>query len=176
MTLTGRLGEKGKRHEFLYMDIAQSYDIREERGADERAFSDVAGELILRPWTWAKAAAKGSYDVYDKRFENYDAALGLKDGRGNELDVAYRFILDSTEYLEARAGLRILKPIRITYLTRYSFEDDESIESSYGVEYTHQCWSAKLTYTDRLEEELILLTLNLKGVGQVLSASGELEK
>jgi hypothetical protein len=43
------------------------------------------------------------------------------------------------------------------------------------VEYFHQCWGAQLTYSDRLEENLILLTLKLKGLGEMLSATGKLE-
>jgi LPS-assembly protein len=175
MTLTGKFGASGKIREFLYMDLAQSYDIREARADNDRPFSDVTGELILRPWTWATLTGRGSYDVYDRWFENYDSSLILKDKRGNELDLSYRFIRDSTEYLQAEAGLRISKSFRITYLNRFSFDDDKSIETSYGVEYFHQCWGANLTYSDRLEEKLILLTFKLRGLGEELSAAGEIE-
>jgi LPS-assembly protein len=175
MTLTGRFAESGKRHEFLYFDLSQSYDIREARADNDRPFSDVTAELILRPWTGALVTGRGRYDVHDRRFENYDTSLGLKDGRGNELGLTYRFIRNSTEYLEAKAGLRVSKSFLLTYRNRYSFDDDKSIENSYGVEYFHQCWGAQLTYSDRLEENLILLTLKLKGLGEMLSATGKLE-
>jgi LPS-assembly protein len=167
--------ESGKIHEFLYMDLAQSYDLREARVDNDRPFSDVTGELILRPWTWGKLTGRGSYDVHDRRFENYDTSLVLKDERGNGLDLSYRFIRDSTEYFQAKAGLRISKSFRITYLNRFSFDDDKSIETSYGVEYFHQCWGANLTYSEKLEEKIILLTFKLKGLGEDMRATGEIE-
>jgi LPS-assembly protein len=170
MTVTGRFSESGRSQEFLYMDFAQSYDTRKKGEEEDRYFSDITGEIILRPLEWATLTGRGSYDVYDDQLENYDTTVRVNDNKGNMLGITYRFIRDSNEYLETDAGLRVWKALRLTYGNRFSFEDDKTIESFYGVEYTAQCWGAVLTFTDRIEEKLLFLTINLKGVGEVIEA------
>jgi LPS-assembly protein len=175
-TITGRSVDSGKRHEYLYFDIGQSYDIREERGKEdvlpgkERPYGDVDGELIVRPAKWLTFNAKGSYDLYKDEFENYDAAMRFKDERGDSLSVKHRFVRDGVKYSEASANLQITRSIAVDYTERYSYDTDDSFERSAGLVYRHQCYGFRLSYLEREDDEVLMLTFSLKGLGEVFKS------
>lgn len=181
-TVTGKIIEDGVKryHDYFYLDISQSFNINEATrklvsATDRRRpFSNVTGEVRFAPSRWAGLAAKGNYNFYNHWFDSYDAELNAEDSRGDSLRVTERFIRDTTKYLEAAARVRIMKPLDFTYLTRYSFDQQKSLESVWGLEYTHQCWSAVLTYTERLEEKIVFLTFSLEGLGKVAGVQGSM--
>ncbi|MBI5491761.1 MAG: LPS-assembly protein LptD [Deltaproteobacteria bacterium] len=181
--LTGKTVEgASKRYfNFFYLDISQTYNIREatrrlSTAADKRKpFSDIAAELIVRPSELLTFSAKGKYDVYESRFNSYDASLNWLDRRGDTFNAAYRFVRGGANYLEASARARLMEPLDLTYLKRFSFDEYRSLETTYGTEYRHQCWTMALTYTERLEEKIIYLTFNLRGLGKVAGIKGRIE-
>lgn len=168
--------------DYLYLELSQSYDINEARRelvsvTDERQpFSDLRGELKIKPVSWAMITSKGLYDVYDSWFNSYDASLFAADTRGDKLDLSYRFVRDGESYFEAFGRVRLTNLLDITYSKRFSFEEERSLETSYGITYRSQCWAAILTYTKRLEENIILLTFDLKGLGKVAGIEGKIEQ
>ncbi len=182
-TLTGRSGEGDGAvyFEYLYLDLRQSYNFHEaERelagpGDERRPFSDVTGELIVRPLPLVTGVAKGTLDVYESHFTAYEVSLAASDKRGDSLAVSHRFVKDGANYLEGSLRARLPKGVDFTFLKRFSFDERRSLETSYGLEYFQQCWSATLTYTERLEEKLVYLTFNLLGLGRVAGVQGRLE-
>lgn len=181
-TLTGMSRKTWKRHQYLYMDIGQSYNIREVRGDSrvdpkrKRPFSDVDAEVIITPSDWMTITSKAKYDVYDKRFESYDALFSARGSRGGDISVVYRFIRDSVEYLEANINARLTQSIMAGYRQRYSFIDNESIEKQYSMEYSHQCWGLSLRYMERLEEDVLLFMFTLRGIGDVFGGRAVLRE
>lgn len=182
-TLTGRRGEgEGAAYfDYLYLDIRQSYNFREaEReltgpGDERRPFSDITGELIVRPLPLVTGVAKGTLDVYESHFTTYEVSLAASDRRGDSLAVSHRFVKDGANYIEGSARARLPRGVDLTFLKRFSFDERRSLETSYGIEYFRQCWSATLTYTERLEERMVYLTFNLLGLGRVAGVQGRLE-
>lgn len=174
-TLTGKLREGGGAlyHDYIYFDLSQAFDINEatRKGETEddkkKPFKEITGELIVKPTTATVVTGKGKFDVYDSLFSSFDASFATSTGRGDSLNLAYRFVRDSTSYLEASARVRLTEPLDFIYLNRYSYDEYRSLETSYGFEYRHQCWSAQFGYTDRLEEKLLFVTFNLKGLGKL---------
>ncbi|MBI2400550.1 MAG: LPS-assembly protein LptD [Deltaproteobacteria bacterium] len=182
-TITGKLVEgAGTRYfDYLYLDLRQSYNIHEAQRellspTDERKpFSDITGEVIARPSEWIWGTAKGSFDVYDNRFNTYDLSVSAADTRGDTMNVTHRYVREGANYLEAALRARLSKGLDLTYLKRYSFDENRSLETAYGVEYLHQCWSSTLTYTERLEERIVYLTFDLLGLGRVAGIQGRIE-
>lgn len=175
-TLTGKFPEDGKTsyEEFFYLDLSQSYSINEAtRGItssddERRPFSDLKGEIRLKPAGLVNITAKGEFDVYESWFTSYDASVSIEDKRGDGLAVSQRFLRDSSRYFEASLKARISGPLSFNFIKRLSSEDaDTSLETSYGIEYAHQCWTGTLKYTDRLDENLIMLTFDLLGIGHI---------
>ena len=179
--LTGKFKEDGNSiyRDYIYMDLSQSYNINETTRKltsltdKRRPFSDVTGEIRLQPLSWTLITAKGKYDAYEGWMNEYDASLGLWDKRGDRLDASYRYARIDTithtpmEYLELSLMIKPVESIDLTYRNRYSYNDKETIEAAYGLAYRQQCWGAQITYTERLEEKMVMLTFNLLGIGQV---------
>ncbi|MDP2682416.1 MAG: LPS assembly protein LptD [Deltaproteobacteria bacterium] len=179
--LTGKFLEGGNYsyRDYIYMDLSQIYNINETTRKltsltdKRRPFSDVTGEIRLQPLSWTLITAKGKYDAYEGWMNEYDASLGLWDKRGDRLDTSYRYTrIDPIthtpmEYLELSLIIKPVESIDLTYHNRYSYNDKETIEAAYGLAYRQQCWGAQITYTERLEEKMVMLTFNLLGIGQV---------
>ncbi len=182
-TLTGRRGEGAEAayFEYLYLDIRQSYNIHEARRSlvgpedERRPFSEMTGELIVRPLPRVTGVAKGSLDVYESHFTTYEVSLAASDSRGDSLSVAHRFVKDGASYLEGSLRARLPRGVDFTFLKRFSFDESRSLETSYALRYSRQCWSATLTYTERLEEKMVYLTFDLLGLGRVAGVQGRIE-
>ncbi|MEK6759154.1 MAG: LPS assembly protein LptD [Deltaproteobacteria bacterium] len=183
-TLTGRLEKNASRSykNYAYLDLSQTYNIREATREltgptdKRRPLSEATGELIVNPADWTTLTAKGRYDVYEHWFTSYDASLGASDRRGDRLDVSYRFVRGGASYLEGSTRLKVIPSIDLTYLKRFSFDEYRSLETSYGVEYKHQCWDTVFTYTERLEEKIVFVTFNLKGLGKIAGIQGSIDQ
>lgn len=171
-------------------------------GVKKQPFSDVTAEVILRPMEAVEVSARALYDVYERALDKYDITAGYGDAYGNALSLNYRFrntppgslsvpspaqpsaasaatsaaVLDSSRrYAEVYWRLRLADPVALSYRNRYSFDAGKSLETDYGAEYMHQCWGVKIEYRDLLEEQLVMLTFSLKGLGEVGGIKGRFE-
>jgi LPS-assembly protein len=108
---------------------------------------------MLESDTWLHPQARLTFDARYNVYGNYlsSAAPGVQfdDKRGTTAGVSYRMAHKEVEYLEGRLATRIFKPWAFSYATRYSFDRKNFLESVYTVEYSHQCWSIGVTYSDR---------------------------
>jgi LPS-assembly protein len=162
-------------HEFLYLRLAQEFDIHESRRdrdpGDElsRPSSPLRAELIVRPTTWSHIDLDATYDM-DPESESllvFRSRGGINDGKGNALSFDYTYLEDVAKYLSGSIKLGVFDPLSLSYAYRYDFTDNRSLESLVGLEYRFQCWSVLLTYRDRLEDQEFLMTFVLKGIGEV---------
>ncbi len=173
--VTGKFDDSSK-HEYLYMDIGQTYDIREDNGkskravGDERPFSDIDGELILRPFQGMKISGKGVYDPYEKRFESSDAEFVVHNKRNDNFSLAYRQLRGSTRYLEASAHLNLTPTTYIKYYDRYNFYDDDVLERAITFGYLQQCWGVELAWKKGITDTVFFLTFTMKGLGEVFAS------
>jgi LPS-assembly protein len=182
--LVGRLDTGGgaRYHEFAYLRLSQEYDIEESRRdrldpADRRQpFSNSRGELILRPTTWSLLDVDGRYDLFGDRhgWSSLGVLAGVHDGRGNSLDLDYRFQDQLTEYLQGRIATSWLKPIYLSYLQRHAVDGSRTLEKFLELEYRAQCWSLFLSFRDRLEDQEYLVSFALTGLGRVAQFGGKL--
>ncbi|MBI5232721.1 MAG: LPS-assembly protein LptD [Deltaproteobacteria bacterium] len=172
---TSHIDRKIQRNEVFNLEIGQTYDIREERRKTEgpmderRPFSDITTEIELRPFRYAGFKVEGDYDVYDDRWDRYEASLDASDQRGDELGFAHRYKRETdNKYFEVHAKAHIYDPLDLTFVKRYTYEEDnKNLETEYGVKYNSECWGVRVTYSDRIDEELFLVTFDLKGLGSI---------
>ena len=181
--LTGKfLGkEKPDYRNIVYLDLSHSYDLNEatrqlQSDTDRhRPFGSVNAEIKLLPANSVKLTANGAYDIYKHWFASYDTSVSLSDARGDSIELSRRFIRAESDYFEASTILRANDRWSFTYNKRFSFVESRSLETSFGVEYKHQCWGYLLTYTVRPEERVAYLTFNLLGLGKVAGLQGRIE-
>jgi LPS-assembly protein len=166
-------------------------------GDRRKPFSDVTGELTAKPTELSTLLAKSTYDLYTGSFTSVSAQLTAADKRGDNLNLLYSFLKNtpgmvttalitgpsivtgqtgligtlgvagSTRYFEGSTKIHIIEPLDFLYVKRYSFDTHSSLDTSYAIQYTLQCWGVVLSYTRRPEEKLVFLTVSLKGIGKI---------
>lgn len=181
--LTGKFYDKNGAKSYLdifYLDVSQTYDVNEATkklegdGVKRRPFSDVTLEAIIKPNDWLKITGKEKYDVNNRWPTSYDMSLDAHDARGDSLSVSERFLRAKTRYVEGNVRIRVIRPLDFTYAKRYSIDQKKSLESIFGLEYKHQCYSITLTYTIRPEDKIVFVTFNLMGLGKVAALQGNI--
>jgi LPS-assembly protein len=170
--------EKLKRHEYLYLNLSQVYDIIESQrglsgpGDERRPFADIKAELRLSPAKLIRFSADGDYDVYERWFDRYYITANLADKRGDKFYASYRFDRSlATRYMEGSARLRVNKALDLIFKKRYSFDEERSLETMAAAEFRQQCWGAVLTYRRTPEENLFLLNISLESLGDLIELS-----
>lgn len=131
---------------------------------DERSW----GDLILESETWLDRRLRLLLDI---RYNHRNAAISstaigaeYNDQRGSTAHIAYRKADLQVEYLEAGTTLSLTAPFYFTYKGRYSMDGDELLESTYALEYRHQCWSVLFTYQNRPDSHSWGINFNLAGL------------
>ncbi len=173
--LTGRQVSEGTTtyHDYVYLELKQSYDIHEATRArtsatdKKRPFSDFSAEAILKPTLNSQITGKVLYNVYDNRASNYDINFDIKDQRGDSFSLSHRFVRGSTNFIEGNVNLHINRAFDVSYLERYSIDEMKALESTFVGAYHHQCWGMEITFSDTLEENIVYISFSLKGIGNV---------
>lgn len=171
----GRFIEDGNRptyREFAYLRFSQSYDFwLSRRDRDEKnsshSFSNMRTELILRPSTLWNVDIDLSYDPHRTKLAKFNAETGARYSDDLGFSASYRYTEDDSEYLAAGVDLDWAKPLYVKYEYRYDFVDEKRLENLVSVEYRSQCWSIFLSYRDRMDDNEIMLTFSLGGIGSV---------
>jgi LPS-assembly protein len=78
------------------------------------------------------------------------------------------------DYGSLELKLAWLKPVYLGYRNRYDFVAATELEQVLDIEYRHQCWSLFVTLRDRDDEQSIMLSFSLGGIGMVGSVGGNL--
>lgn len=186
LTYAGMLnvGEKTRRHEYLYFEVSQSYDVDEYRDDNildryREPSSDVVSKLVIKPTLNTKIRSTVVYEPYSNwvRTSRSDISYGDKDK--NIISLTHKYVRDLEEYGESNLRLHVYKGFGLLNRTKYTFyyldesllipveHRNETIENMAGVFYKSQCWGATLTYTDKLDEEVTMFNISLKGVGDI---------
>lgn len=156
--------------EFLYLRLAQEFDIEESQRvlsplSENRPFSDLRAELILRPTQWSYIDIDSRYDISGpNNFLTFHLDTGLKSQRGNAISLRYNYTLDAQEYFAAKLDLSLLKPLYLSYENRYSLEGGVELENILNLEYRAQCWSVYLTYRNRPNDQEVTVNFALAGL------------
>ncbi len=171
----GRFVEESNRptyRELGYLRLSQSHDFwlsrrdREEKEGRDR-FSDIRTELILRPTAKWIVDVDLSYDPHRNEFTKFNAETGARYSDDVGFSAAYRYTEDTSEYLAATIDIDLLKPVYAKYEYRYDLGDKQRLENLISLEYRAQCWSCFISYRDRLDDEEIMFTFALSGIGNV---------
>ena len=175
---TARLeSESGERyyHEFLYLRLSQSYDFDDFQGDPDAAaevgkpFSPLLLEAIVRPTRLSYFDFDASYDINsgENRLIDYNLRGSLTDSAGNSFTIDYRNRRGEIEYLAATLDTALLKPVYVRLEDRYDFYASTALESVLGLEYRARCWSFFVTYRQRPDDQEVLVSFSLSGLGRV---------
>lgn len=191
-------GKDGKPvyHELLRLKLTQSYDIRRARedrpdNSGRKEFGPVAIEADFNPLAYLSYHSDAAYDPNSGEWIRSNHDIILKDSRGDEASVGYRFTkggalsytyltepgaiatttnsLVETAIREVNLSIKAkaTNSINLLYILRRNEIDGISLESTYGIEYRQQCWSAQVTYSDLNTDKRFLVVFSLLGLGNV---------
>ncbi len=181
--------------ELLRLKLTQSYDIRRARESSSeisgfKEFGPVAIEADINPLNYLTYHADAVYDVNSGDWTRSNHDLTLKDKRGDTASIGYRFTkggslsytyltepgaITSTSSLTQTAIREINLAIKakasnslnLIYILRRNEVEGISLESTYGVEYRHQCWGVQVSYSDTTTDKRFVVVFSLLGLGNV---------
>ena len=183
-TLIARLADDhGNRryNEFFRFKLSQTYDIREARGKTtgttdkKRPFGIVRMELNIDPFRYLSFDADTSYDVNDGEWKKTNYHARVSDWRGDSCTVEYRYTQNSVEEINLLLNAHITDSLQMNYKLRKNELDNKTLESLYGVNYTSQCWSVEMAYSDTPDDKKFMIILSLYGLGKIARAEADME-
>jgi LPS-assembly protein len=157
---------------------------------DGKHFTDLRIEANVSPFKALTLFTDSRFNTYETRFSTIMAGFDLKFDNDNLAGLSYRYsrdrksgpftatsiidpentsIGDQVDYLDSRVRVNIAKPLIFSYRGRYSFDRGGFLETSYSLEYRHQCWSVELVYFDRPinHDRSFMLNFVLSGLGAI---------
>ena len=180
--LIGKVEEapgKIRYHEFAYCKLSQTYNLFEANqevspGSEpRRPFGLINVEARVKLLQYINAENITAYDPNKNRFLSSYTTADFSDFRGDGLHLEYTWAEGTQDQINGNLRIRILSSLDASYGKRYSWLDQQSLETVYGLHYRHQCWSVDLSYTERPAiagqpaENKIMLLFTIVGVTSV---------
>lgn len=139
--------------EYAQLRIFQSYSLGDPFSKDSkgkgRYFSNIRGELHLNLNPYLSARWDAEFNPYLGGFEAQNGLIRLKDGRGDAIQVQYRYTQDRIKEVNAVARVKPISSLSLFGAIRYNLLDRWKVENTYGAEYQAQCWTLGLVAEDK---------------------------
>ena len=180
--LTGKILEKdgkSRYQELVYFKLSEEYDISEANrdlspgSPPRRPFGPIVGELRINFLQYLSAENVTSYDPSVNSFLSSYSMFIFKDSRGDSLNLEYSWVSGVVDQINAWLRVRLHSSLDAVYGKRYSRQDKQSLETVYGAQYRHQCWTVDLSFSEKPAlagqpaEKKFLFQINLLGVTSV---------
>jgi LPS-assembly protein len=159
--------------DLAYFRISQGYEFGGTRRDvltlvdDQRPFTDVRLEARLYPTERLSFTLDSRFNPYRFDFSVLNLSADVSDGEGNSAGIGYRYAKDEVRYLEGKLNVSYVKPFVFHYLTRYSFDTRDFLESYYALEYKQQCWGVTFSYRERPGDRSFIVNFTLSGIGAI---------
>lgn len=154
-----------------YLRISQGYEFSGTRRDvltlvdDQHPFTDIRVEAKVNATERLAFLLDSRFNPYQTHFSTTNVAADISDSEGNAARLGYRFSRDEVRYLEGRFTVSYLEPFIFHYLTRYSFDTEDFLESYYALEFKQQCWGVNFSYRERPGDRRFLISFTLSGIG-----------
>jgi LPS-assembly protein len=133
-----------------------------------RRFSDISLQLDITPGRYVTVSYDNGISPYEGNITSNDLALTLDSTRGHTLVVDYRSRQDSViNELIAALSWQVSPTLAVRTLHDYSFDREEMFKQVYGITYQRGCWSLLVAYKKEADDQTVLVSINLLGLGQL---------
>ena len=181
--------------ELLRFKLAQTYDFKEARRGeatpprDKRPFSDIDMELDVKPFPHLTFLARNKYSIKSGEWEQINYDVTVSDWRGDSITAGYRnaktvteevnpygSALPFTTYRYSQAPVEEINLSLKAMLTNYfslihvyrrNELDHRTIERTYGLNYSKQCWTIEIRYTETQDDKSFAAAFSLYGLGKI---------
>ena len=167
-------------HEYVYFKIGQTYNITLPTAQPglvnpppSKHFSFITEELRVKGQKYISLENIINYDPNTNTFQTSYTALWLGDWRGDSLTLEHVWRKGVEEQVNANLRVKVLPPLTFLYGKRISLFSNQTLETTYGGLYQHQCWGLEVSYSDKPgisgapAEKKIWFMFNLTGVGGI---------
>ena len=166
-------------HEFIYLKVSQALDLFElnrqldSSSAPRRPFGAINGEIRVKSLKYFTAENITVYDPNKNSLLSSYSLLGLTDSRGDGLNLEHSWTDGTQDQINGSLRIRLLPSLDVLFGKRYSRLDQQSLETTYGLNFRQQCWAVDLNYIEKpavagqLAENKVMLMLTLVGVASV---------
>ncbi|OHE22451.1 MAG: hypothetical protein A3J94_13525 [Syntrophus sp. RIFOXYC2_FULL_54_9] len=166
--------------QMMRLMLAQTYNILETtrevtgiNGDIRRPLSDVTVELDLTPIPNFSLYARNVYSVNYSDWPASNYSMTVFDNRGDHLSVGYLntktlgYNVKQTVLEELNLFLKasVTSSLDAIYILRKNLLDRKTIESTYGIKYSKQCWSVELRVSSMENYMLVMAYFSLLGLG-----------
>jgi len=148
---------RSRYHEFAYLKLSQTYDLHEAQRQlsfpmdERRAWGPVSAELRIKTLKYFSVENLTNYDPNKNLFLNHYTAVDVTDFRGDALKLEYTWENGVREQIHGNLRIKIIPSLDVSFGMRYSFFDQKTLETSFGLNYQHQCWGIDVSYTEKPE-------------------------
>lgn len=159
--------------DLAYLRISQGYEFGGTRRDvltlvdDQRPFTDLRVEARVNPTERLAFNLDSRFNPYRADFSILNVSADVADGEGNSVGVGYRYARDEVRYLEGKLNVSYVEPFVFHYLTRYSFDTRDFLESYYALEFKQQCWGVTFSYRERPGDRSFVVNFTLSGIGAI---------
>jgi LPS-assembly protein len=137
--------EKIRYHEYAYWKVSQIYDL----SAGSQPFGPITSDLKVRSLRYVVADNITTYDPNRGRFLSSYSVAGVTDTRGDRLTFEHLWQDGVQNQVNGTVRIRTWPFLDLIYMKRLDFTANQSLETTYGVGYRHQCWAIDLYLTDK---------------------------
>jgi LPS-assembly protein len=163
-------------YDMMVLRVAQSYELNSAATiSTSRSRSEITGELFWRTPKLLRVSANGTYNTYTNSLTSSNVSVGAT-SEGRNVDLTHRYLRATpagqvpgnlrTEFLIGGAGFTVDQWHFNTQLWR-DMENKKTTQQEYGAHYASQCWGFGVSYVKRPGEVQYLMTLELKGLGEM---------
>ncbi len=163
-------------YDMMVFRLAQSYELKSAGTiSSSQSRSEITGELFWRTPKLLSVSANGTYNTYTNSLTSSNLSFGVTT-EGMNFDVTHRYLKATpvgqvpgnlrTEFLIGGAGFTVDQWHFNTQLWR-DLENKKTTQQEYGAHYASQCWGFGVSYIKRPGETQYMMTLDLKGLGDM---------
>ena len=152
--------------------LYQGYDIDTPNQDDDRPFTPLMAELIVRPFTSLDLRGSAGWDHYDHTFSRSTLSGSLSvtraGGRTDSYEVNYQYYKDPQDgqtNINFRAEVNLVHGFSVGASLQRDMEAGQTISSAGWVGYQSQCWGLKLGAGKEDGDTNVMVLIRLVGLG-----------
>lgn len=130
-------------------------------------FSDLFGELEFFPSPFLRLRSTVGWGPYTNQINTQTHTLYISTPGGSWINLEYLTASgEAFRQLNSSLYWKIAPAWTADFLNRWSIDQNQNYETTFGFTYTHQCWGIKAHYTDTPDDKKVLVSISLKGLGE----------
>lgn len=152
----------------LDIDEARASDPADYRnGEDRQPFLPLEADLEIGYGDMVRVSADARWNHYENRFSAKNLRMALASGRGDRLNLRYRFTEDLVEYIGGDIAVKLSSRIFSYADVERNLLEEETVETGLGFIYHAPCWMFDMRFSDEDDDRKIEFMVTLRGLGEI---------